>query len=322
MTSNITVPGPVTLVVGQEELLLDRAVAGLTAAVRAQDQDADVRDVTGLAAGEFGELVSPSLFATRKVVVIRAAQDLPAAVANEVIAYLADPSEDVALILVHAGAAKGKALLEAAKKAGAREIACPKITKPSERIAFVRGEFQAAKRKISEDAARALLDAVGTDLRELAAACSQLIADTEGPITAEVVGRYYTGRVEVTSFTVADRAVEGRTAEALEQLRWALSIGVAPVLITSALAQGVRSIAKVAGAPRGMRPADLAKELGMPPWKLDRVRQQARGWTGESIARALQAVAEADAAVKGGGGDPDYALERAVVTVARCRGGR
>ena len=60
------------------------------------------------------------------------------------------------------------------------------------------------------------------------------------------------------------------------------------------------------------------RELGMPPWKIDRVRQQMRGWSADGVASALRAVATADAAVKGGGDDPAYALERAVVAVARA----
>ncbi|MPY72465.1 MAG: DNA polymerase III subunit delta, partial [Alphaproteobacteria bacterium] len=54
------------------------------------------------------------------------------------------------------------------------------------------------------------------------------------------------------------------------------------------------------------------------PWKVDRVRKQVRGWTDDAIARAIHAVAEADAQVKGEAADPAYALERAVVTIARC----
>jgi DNA polymerase-3 subunit delta len=219
---------------------------------------------------------------------------------------------------------KGKALLTAVEKAGAWRIDIAKVTKPAERIAFLREEFRAAKRQVTEEAARTLLDAVGNDLRELAAAASQLIADTSedprSPIDETVVAKYYSGRAEVSGFTVADLAVDGRTAQALEQLRWALATGTAPVLITSALAAGVRSVARVASAPRGARPADLARDLGMPPWKIDKVRQQVRGWTPDGISTALLAVAEADAAVKGGGDDSAYALERCVVTVCQARG--
>ncbi len=310
---------PLTLAVGQEELLIDRAVRQVVAAARAADADTDVRELDPgeLMPGTLAELTSPSLFAERKVVVVRAAQDLAADAVKDVKAYLAAPAEEITLVLLFTGSGtKGKGLLDAARKAGGREVACPKMTKPADRLAFVRGEFRVAGRSATPAACQALVDAIGSDLRELASACSQLAADVEGAIDEAVVARYYTGRAEASSFTVADRAVEGRTAEALETLRWALATGVAPVLVTSALAQGVRAIGKLASAPSGLRPADLARELGMPPWKVDRVRQQMRGWSADGVAAALRAVAEADAAVKGAGSDPEYALERAVITVA------
>jgi DNA polymerase-3 subunit delta len=318
---------PLTLAVGPEEFLQDRVVREVIAAARAADPDTDVRDLApgALTPGALSELTSPSLFAERKVVVVRAAQDLPADVIKEVKAYLDSPAAEVILVLLHAGAAKGKALLEAARRAGAREVPCAKLTKPAERLAFVRSEFRTAGRSATEDACRALLDAVGSDLRELASACGQLTADTEGEGTIDeaVVARYYTGRAESTGFQVADLAVTGRTAEALSTLRWALAVGQQPTGIVYALASGVRSIGRVATADGRMRPADLARELGMPPWKIDRVRQQMRGWTGDGVAAALQAIAEADAAVKGAADDPAYALEQAVITVSRAaRSGR
>ncbi|WP_410538582.1 DNA polymerase III subunit delta [Streptomyces sp. KL2] len=311
---------PVTLAVGQEDLLLDRAVRQVIDAARAADADTDVRELApaDLRPGTLAELTSPSLFAERKVVVVRDAQDLAADTVKDVKAYLGSPAEEITLILVHAGGAKGKGLLDAARKAGAREVACPKMTKPADRQAFVRGEFRAAGRSATPEACQALVEILGSDLRELASACSQLTADVEGTIDEAVVARYYSGRAEASSFTIADRAVEGRLPEALEALRWSLSTGVAPVLVTSALAQGVRGIGRLMSAPRGMRPGDLARELGMPPWKIDRVRQQMRGWSAAGVSAALRAVAEADAAVKGGGDDPEYALERAVITVARA----
>ncbi|MGW7519083.1 DNA polymerase III subunit delta [Streptomyces sp. NPDC054796] len=311
---------PLTLAVGQEELLLDRAVRQIVEAARADDADTDVRDLASsdLQPGTLAELTSPSLFAERKVLVVRNAQDLSADSVKDVKAYIASPVEEIHLVLLHAGGAKGKGLLDAARKAGAREVACPKMTKPADRLAFVRSEFRGLGRSASPEACQALVDAIGSDLRELASACTQLTADVEGTIDEAVVARYYTGRAEASSFTVADRAVEGRAAEALETLRWALATGVAPVLVTSALAQGVRAIGKLASAPRGARPGDLARELGMPPWKIDRVRQQMRGWSGDGVSTALRAVAAADAAVKGGGDDPEYALEQAVITIARA----
>ena len=91
------------------------------------------------------------------------------------------------------------------------------------------------------------------------------------------------------------------------------------MLISSALAQGVRALGKVGAVPRGKSSEALAGELGLPPWKIDRVRRQLNGWTADGVARALQAVAEADAQVKGEGASAGYALERAVCTIVACR---
>ncbi|MFF4987631.1 DNA polymerase III subunit delta [Streptosporangium saharense] len=320
-----TNPAPVTLVVGDEELLADRAVGEVVAAARAGDPGAEIHDLLGgkVESGELTQLTSPSLFGDRSVVVIRSAQDLAKDVIAEIVSYAASPSEDTVLVLVHPGGVKGKALVDGVKKAGAHVVTVTKVTKPAERLAFVKSELRRAGRTIGGDAATALLDAVGNDLRELAAACNQLAFDTPGKTIDEAaVARYHRGRAEVSGFTVADSAVEGRLGDALEQLRWALSTGTAPVLLVSALAGGLRSLAKVGGAPRNLRGGQLASHLGMPPWKIDRVQRQLNGWGPEGIARALQATATADEQVKGGGADPAYALEHMVQIVVASRTGR
>ncbi len=310
------------MIVGEEEFLVDRAVRELASAARSGvDPPPDLHDSEGaaLVPGEFTTLTSPSLFGGGNIVVIRAAQNAVKDVAAEITRYAVSPDPEVTLILTHPGGAKGKVLLADVTKAGAQIVQCPKLTRFSERVDFIRAEFRRSGRKIDEDAVRALHDAVGSDLRELAAACGQLMNDTEGRITGELVSRYYRGRAEATGFTVADKAVEGHLAESLEQLRWALSTGVAPVLICSALAQGVRMLGRVGAAPRGASAASLAASVGAPPWKIDRVRQQLRGWQPDGVAQALRAVAEADAQVKGESVSANYALERAIRRIVAAR---
>ena len=351
MTARPDAPAPVNIIAGEEELLVERSVSALITAARLAQAGGsgasghsgpdgtaaagdsgpespasvpgDVHDVAAadLAAGELASLTSPSLFGGGGVVVIRAAQDAGKDVADEITRYVADPAPDVVLIVTHAGGAKGKALLASLKKTPGpvTVIDCPKITRFSDRLDFMRGEFRRAGRVADEGGLRALLDAVGSDLREIAAACSQLASDVEGHIGQEAVARYYQGRAEASGFTVSDRAVEGRLADALEQLRWALATGVPPVLITSALAQGIRLLGRVGAAPRGKNSAALAAEVGAPPWKVDRVRQQLRGWAPAGVAHALQVVAEADAQIKGEAASPDFALERAVRRIVACR---
>jgi DNA polymerase III subunit delta len=314
-------PASVNVVVGDEELLVERVVNSLVAAARNALDSADVHDLLGsaLVPGQLANLVSPSLFGGGCVAVIRSVQDVAKDVSAELASYVTAPAPDAVLVLTHAGGAKGKALLDALARGGATVVRCPKVTRFGERFDFVRQEFRRAGTSARDSGVRALIDAVGHDLRDLAAAVSQLAGDTTGVVDESVVATYYRGRAEATGFTVADQAVEGHLGGALEQLRWALAVGVSPVLITSALAQNVRSLAKVGSAPRGIGGAALARELGMPPWKVDRVRQQLRGWTPGAVACALRAVADADAEVKGGGTNAAYALERAVTSIVVAR---
>lgn len=311
---------PLTLVTGGEELLVDRAVAEVVAAARKRDPGVEVHELStaDLEPGRLTELASPSLFGEPRVLAVRGGETMGKDLTAELTELLQQAADDVTIVLVHAGGNRGKAVLELANGANARRVECQPLKRQADRLKFVAAEVRRLGSTLTDDGARALIDAVGADLRELAQACSQLVADSGDPrIDANVVARYYTGRAEATSFTVADRALEGRAADALEQLRWAMAVGVAPVLVTGALAQSVRSLVQVRAAG-AKRPADLAKELGMPPWKVDRVRKQLRGWTDDAIARAIHAIAEADAQVKGEAADPSYALERAVVTIARC----
>ncbi|MEU5791757.1 DNA polymerase III subunit delta [Micromonospora purpureochromogenes] len=313
---------PILLVLGDEELLATRAVTEAVAKVRSVDPDVDVREYQAgsLTVGEIAEMLSPSLFGGRRVLVLRAGQDARKDLATALLAYAKNPDPDVQLVVLHLGGAKGKAFADGLKAAGATVVPAMKLKGHRDRVAFVRDEIRRGGGKCTEDAAEALIAAVGGDLRDLAAACSQLIADTDGRIGADTVARYYRGRVEVTGFTVADATMIGDVPGALEALRWALHVGVDPVPIADALADGVRTVARVAAAGRG-DPYQLASTLGMPAWKIKNAQQRARGWTPEGLVEAMRAAAECNAAVKGGADDRAYALEKAVFSVAAARRG-
>ncbi|MEV0003190.1 DNA polymerase III subunit delta [Micromonospora sp. NPDC050980] len=313
---------PILLVLGDEELLATRAVSEAVARARAVDPDVDVREYQAgsVAVGEIDEMLSPSLFGGRRVLVLRSGQDTRKDLSAALLAYAKNPDPDVQLVVLHLGGGKGKAFADGLRAAGATVVPAAKLKGHRERVAFVRDEIRRNGGKCADDAAEALIAAVGNDLRELAAACSQLVADTDGRIAAETVSRYYRGRVEVTGFTVADATMVGDVPGALEALRWALHVGVDPVPIADALADGVRTVARVASAGRGSA-YQLASSLGMPPWKIERAQRQGRGWTPEGLVEAMRAAAECNAAVKGGADDRAYALERAVFSVAGARQG-
>ena len=324
MAGVTTAPLPaLCLVSGDEELLVARGVSGVLAAARSADADADIRELAAaeLLPGGLAELLSPSLFGGLRVLVVRDGQDAKKDLTTALLAYAAAPEPDACLVVTHAGGAKGKALADGLRKAGALVIQAGKLTRQRERVDFVRDEFRRLGGACPADAAEALIEAVGNDLRELAAACGQLVADTGGQVSVGTIGRYYRGRAEVSGFTVADATMVGDIPAALEALRWALHVGVDPVPIADALADGVRTVARVASAGRG-NAYQMASSLGMPAWKIERAQRQARGWTPEGLVDAMRAAAECNAAVKGGSDDRGYAIERAIFAVSAARNGQ
>lgn len=322
MPAAVTVPS-LHLVLGEEDLLVERAVRAAVDSARRADPTSDLTRVrvSELTPPALAELVSPSLFSEGRVIVLEAAQDITQEAADALLAYLGRPEEGIVLVVVHSGGGRAKAakaLPAALRKAGAEITECAKITKPAEREAFVRAEVRRAGGRIDPVAVAALIDSVGGEMRELASAAAQLVADSGGQVDEQAVRRYHRGRAEVTGFAVAERAVAGDRAAALESMRWATQIGVPHVLVADALADAVRTIARVSAAGRG-NPNQMAGELGMPPWKIRKAQGQVRGWAQAGLAEAMTIVARVNAEVKGAAADPTYALERAVLDLASAR---
>ena len=311
-------PAPVVLVSGTEEVLAERAIRILRDTLRTEDPSLETSDLEAdqYAPGELITLASPSLFNEPRFIRVTNVEKCTDAFITETIAYLENPAENTYVVLRHAGGVRGKKLLEAIRGGlgGGIEIPCLELKKDAEKADFAAAEFSAAKRRITPGALRALVNAFSDDLAELAAACQQLLADASEEITEATVDKYYAGRVETNAFTVADAAIAGRHGEALILLRHALSSGADPVPMLAAFAMKIRTMAKVAGA-RGSS-GQLAGQLGLAPWQVERAQRDVRGWTEHGLATTIELLAETDAQIKGGGRDPVYALERMVGVVA------
>lgn len=307
------------------EFLADRVRERALASVLASEPGCEVTTASAgsLTAGEFLGLTSASLFSAATAVVISDLQDAPEAPSEELVAYAAEPSPEVAVILVHAGGQKGKRLLDQLRSAPAAtevKIEAPKYERDF--VSWVRGESREIGAPLDEPAATLLVQAVGQDLRALAGAVDQLAA-TQGqgePISADIVRKYFGGRADVRGYEIADAAIEGRFDVALERVRWAESAKVAAPVIVSALAAGLRSLAKLADVNAGVSDVDAAKLVGAPPFKIRSLKAQLRDWKPQGLAAAMDAVAAADLDIKSGEADPAYAVERLVLQIAQARG--
>ena len=320
------------LVLGDEELLIERAVAEVLRSARKRAGAvlggiSSVQDVpvSRMRAGdvdtyELAELLSPSLFADERIVVLEAAAEAGKDAAGVIASAAADIPPGTLLVVVHSGGGRAKALVNDLRSLGAVVHPCARLTKVSERTDFIRKEFRSLGVKVDEETVTALLDAVGSDVRELASSCSQLVADTGGDVDADAVRRYHSGKAEVKGFDIADKAVAGDVEGAAEALRWAMMRGEPQVVLADALAEAVHAIARV-GSLSG-DPYRLAAQLGMPPWRVQKAQKQARRWSRDTVATAMRVVAALNANVKGAVADADYALEAAVRKVAELAADR
>lgn len=318
LTWDTAVLAPIVLVQGAEGLLVDRALDSLGVQSKTADPQTEKTTLAAAAyqSGMLSFLTSPSLFGEPRLVVIDNLETTTDALITDVIDYLENPAPDVWLVLAHRGGVRGKKMLDALKKSGFPVIACEPVKRDGDKLIFAASEFKRAGRRATQGAVRALVEALGSDLRELGAACSQLMADTTGTIDETLVDKYYGGRVEATGFKVADAALAGDSASAIQLLRHALATGADPVPIVAALAMKLRTLAKVAG----LRSGHTANEIGLVSWQIDRARKDLSNWTSDGLAVAITAVAQADAEVKGAGRDPVFAVERAVLTITRAWG--
>ena len=311
------------LLLGGEGALADRAMAKLTAQLREEKAEVTTLTAGDVIPGDIADALAPSLFSERRALVVKDLQDLDDECKDEITRYLDAIDPTTTVIFIHKGGVKGKALLDAIKKAKPEIIACDGLKKEAEKEQFVKELFLDAGRKATPGAVKALVGALGSDLRELQQAVSQVSLDApKGVIDEEIIDTFHKGRVETTGFDVADATLDGDLPTALVSLRSALETGTDPVMVTSAIASSLRNLAKVSGTNRGAKSFELAGELGMAPWQIDKARRQLAGWTPRGIASAVEAVAKADADVKGASSDPIFALEKALATIAAARAAR
>ena len=310
-------------ILGSEAALADRALTKISAQLKEEKTEVTTISAADAIVGDISDALAPSLFSERRALIIKDLQDLPEESRDEITRYLPEPDATTTVVFIHKGGVKGKALLDAIKKVKPEIITCEPLKKDAEKEQFVKELFLDSGRKASHGAVAALVGALGGDMRELQQAVSQITLDAPaGIIDEKYIDEFHQGRVETTGFDVADATLDGNLPTALISLRSAIETGTDPVMVTSAIASALRSLAKVSGSATGAKSFELAGQLGMAPWQIDKARRQLQGWTPRALSKAVQAIALADAQVKGAATDPIYALEKALYTITAARAAR
>ena len=304
------VPNRITIAVGSETALVDRVKASTLASVTKE-----VPDITRIvvdpsndeAAANIAQACAPTLFGEDVLVVIEGIDDLDDDdKVDSLKAVLADLPENVWLLLTHPGGPKRKPLIDAAVKAGAEKIECKEIKRGSDTTAFLTKEVARRKRKMTSSALNLLVESFGQDFPALINAIGQLCSDVEvDPIDEVHVRAYFEGTAPISGYAISDAIWEKRTADAMKLLRQTAvesDPGRVGVTTVTAMASGLRSMILVGGSAPGASDNEVAREAGVPPWKVKTLRKQWSRWSGDQrkLASIVVAIAEADPAMKGG----------------------
>ena len=306
---------PLILIHGSEEVIAERILREIIANLG--EHERTTLDCSEVEAGGFSEAIAPSLFSDRRLIVVKNLQELDSELHGEIDRYIEDPDPANLVLFIHKGGVKGKGLLDRIKKRGAKVHLAEPLKKSSDRMAFIREEFQRLGRKISSEALAALVSGF-SDMRELTSVAQQLTVDVpQGKIIdEEAVINMTQGRRITTGFDVADAVIAKDPRKALISTRYAFESGVEPMAIFAAVKMSLLSMLKVIDVPRGAKSFEVAGELAMAPWQIDKARRQLSSWSEADFDLALNEIVRADWAVKGGEGHPQYAVERMVLAIA------
>ncbi len=298
-----------TVCVGGESVLIDRATRsafseaskaspGITrVVVNSADENAGANIIQACA---------PTLFGEDVFVVVEGVDNLNDESVDQLKSVIAELPENVWLLLTHPGGMKRKPLIDAVVAAGGAKIECKELRRGRDTTDFLIKEVSRRKRKMTPEALNVLMESLGQDLPALVNAIDQLCSDViEDPIDEHHIRAQIEGTAPISGFVISDTVWERKAREALTLLRQS-SLETDPgrlgVTTVTALTSGLRSLIVVGGSAPGASDNEVARDAGVPPWKVKTLRHQWSRWSGDQrkLAGMIVALADADPAMKGG----------------------
>jgi DNA polymerase-3 subunit delta len=320
-------PAPIYLVLGEQAFLRGAAAAAIREAVFGPESDSAGPFNDDLLYGDethaqeiLARCDSLPVFASRRLVVVRDINKLAARETERLQAYLKSPVETTCLVL-SGEKVDGRLKFFQALKAAAVTVDCGSLDARA-LPAWIREQAAALGLRLDDPACDALQEAGGgelavmqRELEKLAAFVAPGTAVTAADVEA-VRGRDAGGTAQdlITALSRKDRG------GALTALAKVLDAGERPLQLLGLIAWNWRQAWKAREhLARRMPEAGLARALGVPPFRVPGLVQQARLFSDMDMERSFEAFRLADSRLKGeGGGKEKLVMERLILVL--CRG--
>jgi DNA polymerase-3 subunit delta len=305
-------PAPVYLIVGEEDLLRDRAVGTLKTAVLGDNQDfnCDVfygDEATGADIVNCASEVP--VFAERRLVIVKTAEKLSARDGEPLLNYLASPMDSTTLAFVSPKLDGRLKFSQAVTRAGVVVDCAP--LREVQLLPWIAQEAGQLNVRLEPEARHVLMEMSGGSLYGILRELEKLAAyvDSERPVTPADVYLLRGMEPGASVFDLTLAIAEGHRGRALSILARNLEAGEAPLRILGSLVWQYRRLWKVKELVRqGGRDGEAARTLRMDPAK---VRAFLGQFSDEHLQRALHLFLQSDAQLKGAGSSrPKMVLER------------
>lgn len=232
--------------------------------------------------------------------------------AAELAQYLAAPVPTAVLLMQTSKLDKRHKLPAAAAKRGFLHV----LTAPRQVAPWLTDEAKRAQVAIAPNAVQRLVELVGDDLTRAQGALAQLALYTAGqPITVADVDEVIAGTREQSVFALTDAIGDGDAPRAHAAVAALFHQRESALGVVAMLARYVRQLSMIWELGQSGRAGDLASALGVPPFAVDRLKQQARRIRPPQLVHATCKLAEADRLLKG---DPTQAGSRLAKGLGRA----
>lgn len=318
---------PIYLVVGEQVLLRDAAAAAIREAVLGPEADSVAAFNYDLVYGDethaqdiLARCDSLPVFAPRRLVVVRGINKLAGRETERLQAYLKTPVETTCLVLT-GDKVDARLKFFQALKVAAVTVDCSSLD-PRALPAWIREQAAALGVRLDDAACDTLQESGGGELAVMRGELEKLVAFV-APGTAvtaadveAVRGRDAGGTVQDLITALGRKNREG----ALKALAKVLDAGERPLQLLGLIAWNWRQVWKAREQlARRMPEAGLARALGVPPFRVPGLVQQARLFSDAEMERSFEAFRLADSRLKGEGrGKEKFVMERLIL--ALCRG--
>jgi DNA polymerase-3 subunit delta len=241
---------------------------------------------------------TPPFLVDRRVVVVREAGQIGTADAKRLVAYLADPLDTTALVLIAGGGALAQALTKAVGATG--EVVDTSVGKA--RSQWLTDHLRGGPVRLDGPAQGRLGEHLGSDMGRLAGLLDTLAAayGQGATVTADDLEPFLGEAGSLAPWDLTDAVDAGRTAPALEVLHRMLTAGEShPLVILALLHKHYRQMLRLDGS--GVTsPEQAAEVLGIKSaFPAKKALAQANRMGSARIARAVQLLAEADLDLRG-----------------------